>query len=351
MPTPERQMALLKPSLLQLAHIALSTTESPEHWQNYLAALSQEFEADFSFLAVVSQNRVLPHKSYYFGLTRDAFLAWQNHWDSLQPQLPNDFPSTLSIARVSEHWHVHAHQFRFSSDLNVIQAAFRKSFAGPFHIDRTEGWPSLAPFVRSALHAGLELDRYRREYETLLAQFGNLGIGVIELSTRGRILNTNATARGILSRREDIASHSGQLAFLKEATDVEFRAALEVASHLGESRRLLLPHDARYSAGPMLVLMTAGSATTVLVYLIESSFIPNADAAVLEKLFSWTPAEAKIAAMLATGMALEDVCAQIGITVQTARTHLKHLFAKTGFSRQGQLIAFINRTILRLPGR
>ena len=58
----------------------------------------------------------------------------------------------------------------------------------------------------------------------------------------------------------------------------------------------------------------------------------------LEGFYGLTPAEARITALLAEGSHLEEVSASLGISLYTARTHLKRIFSKTGTQTQADLI-------------
>lgn len=57
--------------------------------------------------------------------------------------------------------------------------------------------------------------------------------------------------------------------------------------------------------------------------------------------FALTPAEARLAALLATGCSLEDAGDALGITRETARSRIKAIFQKTDTNRQGQLVALL----------
>lgn len=64
--------------------------------------------------------------------------------------------------------------------------------------------------------------------------------------------------------------------------------------------------------------------------------------------YELTPAEAKLAARLAKGESLEEAAGQIGVTVHTARTQLKSIFAKTGCKRQSELVAMLLHGVLAM---
>src|SRR5499426_4208024 len=63
--------------------------------------------------------------------------------------------------------------------------------------------------------------------------------------------------------------------------------------------------------------------------------------------FGLTPAEARLALHLVTGETLRSAEAKLSITYETARTHLKNIFNKTGTCRQAELVVVIVTT---LPG-
>jgi DNA-binding CsgD family transcriptional regulator len=54
--------------------------------------------------------------------------------------------------------------------------------------------------------------------------------------------------------------------------------------------------------------------------------------------FGLTPAETKVLANLFAGRALAETAETLGITRPTAKTHLEHIFLKTGVTRQAELM-------------
>jgi DNA-binding CsgD family transcriptional regulator len=57
--------------------------------------------------------------------------------------------------------------------------------------------------------------------------------------------------------------------------------------------------------------------------------------------FGLTPTEARLALHLVTGETLRSAAAKFSISYETARTHLKNIFNKTGTCRQTQLVVVI----------
>ena len=62
--------------------------------------------------------------------------------------------------------------------------------------------------------------------------------------------------------------------------------------------------------------------------------------------YGLTQMEAKLAVQLANGVSLEEVAEHLGISIHTARTHLKAVFAKTGARRQPGLVAMLLQGVL-----
>ena len=59
---------------------------------------------------------------------------------------------------------------------------------------------------------------------------------------------------------------------------------------------------------------------------------------VLRQIYGLTRAEVNLVQTLVGGCSLEDGARELGIALNTARTHLKHIFHKTGAKRQSELI-------------
>jgi len=59
--------------------------------------------------------------------------------------------------------------------------------------------------------------------------------------------------------------------------------------------------------------------------------------------FGLTRAEARLAALVGSGLTLQESAAQLAITANTAKTLLKLIFSKMGISRQAALVRIAER--------
>lgn len=72
------------------------------------------------------------------------------------------------------------------------------------------------------------------------------------------------------------------------------------------------------------------------------------DMRVLCGLFDLTPAEARLAREVATGASMEAAAVNLGLSIETVRTYLKRVMAKTGTRRQAELAVLLSG-LTRLP--
>ncbi|SDE21521.1 helix-turn-helix transcriptional regulator [Limimaricola pyoseonensis] len=77
------------------------------------------------------------------------------------------------------------------------------------------------------------------------------------------------------------------------------------------------------------------------VILVEPGARPAANLAEVAHHYGLTPAELRLATGLLAGLSLSEIAADAGVTVETARSHLRALFAKTETHRQPDLVRLL----------
>jgi DNA-binding CsgD family transcriptional regulator len=172
------------------------------------------------------------------------------------------------------------------------------------------------------------------------------------LDGKGRITLANPAAESLLRTKDGLAlDRDGGLrlaAALPRETAALSRAlaqALAVASgtgtELGEPLRLTRPSG----AAPLLVLPVPLpppafalwemlEQARVLVLIVDPSAHSRATAASIEATFGLTPAEARVAVLIGSGLSGPETAAMLGISRSTVKTHLKRCFEKTGVHSQ-----------------
>ena len=90
-------------------------------------------------------------------------------------------------------------------------------------------------------------------------------------------------------------------------------------------------------AAPRSVMSDA----VVALFVADPSARFFAGSEALSELYQLTHSEAELVRLLASGLSLEEAADKRGVSMNTARSHLKHVFAKTDTSRQGELVRLI----------
>ena len=75
-----------------------------------------------------------------------------------------------------------------------------------------------------------------------------------------------------------------------------------------------------------------------LVFMNDPEAVPELQEAQLSSLYGLTPAEARLAKLLAQDLSLAEASEELGVSQHTVRTHIKRIFSKTTTERQSGLI-------------
>jgi DNA-binding CsgD family transcriptional regulator len=130
---------------------------------------------------------------------------------------------------------------------------------------------------------------------------------------------------------------------IADAMDAQRHAVLATTGFLSISR----PSGRRPFAVMVAPLLAAPTGDGLVPDAVVALFVSDPDAGrvseaeVLVKLYGLTHSEAELVRLLALGFSLEEAAARRGVGLSTARSHLKHAFAKTGTSRQGELVRLV----------
>ena len=213
-----------------------------------------------------------------------------------------------------------------------------------------------APFDRAALEA---IDQYRphlaraslmasrlglRAASDMTDAMQLLGLPAIALTGNGRAVAMNALAEALDGRV--MTGGLDRVTLGHSSADMLLSQALEDARG-GTVRSIPLPAADGQPALIVHVLPITGSARDIFaaaksLMLVTDVTAPEAPTQeLLAGLFDLTPAEARVARALASGLPLDQVAAEFGLSVQTIRNQLAAVFHKTGTSRQVELLRLI----------
>lgn len=202
----------------------------------------------------------------------------------------------------------------------------------------------------SMISARIELETARAQ----VAALGAIGLPSAVLSMSGRVIAANGAfeqlsaqleirARDVLAPKDPGAASLFRDA-LAQAEALKRQAGRSIALPGAEGAPVgvlhLLPirrnaHDIFPSAGWLAAVTPLGAA----------AFAPTS---ILGGLFDLTPAEARVAYAVVEGLTVNEIAAQRSLSAATVRNQLAAIFAKTGVSRQSELVLLCSG--LCLPG-
>ena len=84
---------------------------------------------------------------------------------------------------------------------------------------------------------------------------------------------------------------------------------------------------------------------SLVITMIASGVNNPLNTVLIGQLFNLTPSEAKLAAQLTQGASLTEAANNLYITVSSARTYCKRIYAKTGVKRQTELVSLIRNSV------
>ena len=188
----------------------------------------------------------------------------------------------------------------------------------------------------------------------------NTRMGVIQLDPRGRIVETNDGARDLLRRNDGLSDEGKALRATWPDDDARLQKLLAGALPLlvgqGVSGSMLvkrepsLPQLALHATPVSSVDASHRSRSVAgLVLVVDPVSRARIEPDLVRAILGLTPAETEIAAMLAQGRTLRQIATATDRRYSTVRTHLKHIFAKLGGSRQFEVAQAV-LALSSLPG-
>ncbi|MCT2401089.1 helix-turn-helix transcriptional regulator [Novosphingobium mangrovi (ex Huang et al. 2023)] len=228
--------------------------------------------------------------------------------------------------------------------------------AGDFAPDIDVLLEDLAPHMRAALAGFVALERERMTAAVAREAVRRMNFGWLTLDGEGRLLDADAhgaqmlAGAGHLSRSKDgrLTARDPQLrrqlldAIRELAGNPQARPRALVLSREPWLDLLFVPSSPRLDMTPV----STQAAPAIVCYLHADNWSSADRCEQLAQLFDLAPSEARLALALSRGMSISEAAPELGLTVESARTYSKRIYAKTGARGQADLVRFIHRSVL-----
>jgi DNA-binding CsgD family transcriptional regulator len=176
--------------------------------------------------------------------------------------------------------------------------------------------------------------------------FDYIPFGIILCNPQAEVLSANCAAREILDRSDGLRLVRKRLSGVTDDATLRLRQAIACKTTAEEERMQPIALRLNRNSGErqyalLVSKLHTGSENgdaTVALFVCDTAKETNTCEPLLQLLFDFTPAEARLARELLRGNSIEDSSGEIGISPNTARNQLKSMFSKTNSSRQGELI-------------
>ena len=212
-------------------------------------------------------------------------------------------------------------------------------------------WPSLMTAIQvSRRLARADLDISINRLNGMLDAFERMTCAAVLLDSGGRVLAMNRRAERSL--KESLRVANGRIIAKNRDSDTNLQKLIASAIKPAQGAydnalvRIVRPNGKPLMAFVMPVLGVQNygmKAPAALIVFIDPNEGQNPADAVLVAGYGLTPAEARVASILGSGLSLEETANQIGIRYETARSHLKIIFQKMAIHRQTELAVILAR--------
>ena len=297
-------------------------------------------------------------------------------WGGLEAilALPVDRPAVLSRLRNPADWADNRFALEWARPQGLVD-----TLAVPLTLDRTavgsvafgrheskgeignievEAARLLLPHLQRAVAIGRILEFRSLMNATVASALDALAAGVILVTADLGIVHANAAAQQMLAHGDPVRANRGRVSVRPSPVEAALAAAVRQAADdpasLGR-RGLGLPLPANAAPGMIHVLpLRIGSLLPdVSSRAVAAIFVAVPEAPVclpieaLAALYDLTSAEARVFNAIAAGHTRAEAARLLDIGEETVKTHLSHIFLKTGTRRQADLVAL--KASLTLP--
>lgn len=213
---------------------------------------------------------------------------------------------------------------------------------------------ALGPYLRAALRSCVALERERITASVAHEAIRRMNFGWLTLDAEGRVLDADAHGAAMLAASTMLVKgRGGRLTARAPEVAREIAGAVGTLAEDPHAR----PRAIVLSRDPWLDMLlvpssirtgTTRPAPTLVAYIHADVWSAADRCEQLGELFDLIPSEARLALALSRGMSIAEAAGELGLTVESARTYSKRIYAKTGARGQADLVRFIHRSVLAI---
>ena len=226
--------------------------------------------------------------------------------------------------------------------------------------EQIRAFAAIVPHAQRAMRMRNQLQQKEAVNQSLMQLLDERRVGIALLDRNGEVLEMNAALTRIIENSDGLIYHGKTLRPSSAIDQKAFKALLTTAlgaSTLaptrfaptfihrpsGEHRYIanVVPVDTQKDSLSAIRPTTPLQSVRAVLSIWDPSNSSTPHIGVVRSYFDLTNKEAILACDLASGLTLNQIAELRCITVQTARSHLKSIFAKTAITRQSDLVRLV----------
>ncbi|HKY91879.1 MAG TPA: LuxR C-terminal-related transcriptional regulator [Nevskiaceae bacterium] len=220
----------------------------------------------------------------------------------------------------------------------------------------------LLPHLKRSIQIHARLDTLESDRQLFAGTVNRMLLGIVSFGPSGQILEMNQEAKRILGEKDGISLSGTTLNVDSSAEGRELQRIIKQALSGGpeegpgvvQAMSVTRP-SGRAKLGVLVRAIPLGEwseskqRTTAVMFLRDpesSGAQPSHE--LVRRLFGLTRMEASLALLLADGLTLDEAAEKMNVRRNTARTHLRSIFSKTGVTRQTMLVRLLLNSVISL---
>ncbi|HEY3439470.1 MAG TPA: hypothetical protein VGK29_01905 [Paludibaculum sp.] len=368
--------------LIQLAYEAL---ERPSAWQDLLDGIVAATGRTQGLLSIVYPDQIEYSFQVSSGVPPEALREYAERWNGKDIWATRVDPFKIPVGKLllsqdicpdeileaSDYYREFLARYRWHYGGGVRLSGRAHQMAvltvngpkesGPLQSHHIDLLNRVLPHLCRAVCVHEAMADLRQQSSAAIQSASRPDDGVALTTAEGHLLYSNATASRILAEADGLRYRGAALSACHPGDQHDLQNALREAT---KARRGPSPAPIRLTIRrqsgslPYFVMVQAGAPTdsspmslalpTALVTLIDPARDSAAvDTVMLRQAYQLSAAEARLAAQLVAGLTPKGAALASGVAISTTRTQLRSLFAKTGCSRQSEVV----KLALRMAGR
>ena len=354
-------------------------------WSAFLQQLAAESHSDAADLVMHEVQRELHSVSMSWGMDPQGIALYNQHYYQLDPwaaigclKPPNWIGTSeeLTDPAVMASGEFYNDFLRPKLDLlhamfSVVEkdsgkiaslGVFRAPDRAAFDDDSLQLMRLLLPHLKNAFRIHTELCRLKEVNASVHAALDMVSTPLVLLDSYGRVAVRNRAAAKLLCSKDGLVlTHTG----LRAERPSESARLERLISDAVATSRCKGCHPAgaqlvsRNSGPPLCVVISPvrnvameGLPAICAVAIINDPSQRNRPAGeLLGLLFGLTPAESRVALLLADGRSAREIASMLCVTKNTLKSHLASIYSKTSTSGQSQLVKLLTQLAALSPDK